>query len=85
MRHKNTFSKQTSAVCTERCQKEKYTVGDNEVNIALAVPQCSCFPTKHFLYSALDVWRNLMGTLSCMGFLSCKKNGTVNFRRLCTG
>lgn len=58
---------QSGTVCTERCQKEKYTVGDNEVNIALVVPQCSCFPTKHFLYSALDVKFN--GRFKLCGFL----------------
>lgn len=62
---------QSGTVCTERCQKEKYTVGDNEVNIALVVPQCSCFPTKHFLYSALDVKFN--GRFKLCGFFKAVK------------
>lgn len=47
MRRKSTFSKQTRTVqCTQPCQQEKYTVGDNEVNIALVVSLCICFPKK---------------------------------------
>ena len=69
-------------VCTERCRKEKYTAGDNEVNIALVVPQCSCFPIKHLFRSVLDVWRNLMGILSCVGFFfKMRKYFSVNFKR----
>lgn len=69
-----------------RCRKEKYTAGDNEVNIALVVPQCSCFPIKHLFRSAVDVRRNLMGILRCVVcfFFKMRKYCSVNFKSLCT-